>query len=110
MSENVKPDPGAPQQAQPGPSNIGASTSTAPQAQQVAPQLGQAAAAVAAAQAGKGSSDVATVIGQIMAQQFGEGYGLEKIATILKNNMDHFAKQGKLTPAQIHQVCAGFQG
>ena len=40
-----------------------------------------------------------------MAQQFGENYGLEKIATILKNNMDHFAKQGKLTPAQIHQVC-----
>ncbi|TEB30039.1 hypothetical protein FA13DRAFT_1631295 [Coprinellus micaceus] len=104
MSENVKPDPGAPQQAQPGPSNIGPSTSTAPQAQPVAPQLGQAAAAVAAAQAGKGSSDVATVIGQIMAQQFGEGYGLEKIATILKNNMDHFAKQGKLTPAQIHQL------
>lgn len=50
------------------------------------------------------STDVATVIGQIMKQQLGERYSVESIANLLKQNMDHFARQGKLNPAQIAQV------
>ncbi|TFK25953.1 hypothetical protein FA15DRAFT_638456 [Coprinopsis marcescibilis] len=63
----------------------------------------QGAAQTAALQ-GSSNTDVAALIGTIMKQQFGDNYNLEKIAVILQKNMDHFAKQGKLTPAQIQQL------
>lgn len=78
----------APSQTQAGPSNAAASTSTA-----------QAQAANQPP-----SADVASIIGQLMKQQFGDNISIEKIAHVLRQNMDHFAKQGKLTPAQIQQV------
>ena len=77
-----------PPQAQAGPSNAAASSSD-----------GQAQAANQAQ-----NSDVASIIGQLMKQQFGENFSIEKIAHVLRQNMDHFAKQGKLTSAQIQQV------
>ncbi|KAJ2917513.1 hypothetical protein MD484_g2938, partial [Candolleomyces efflorescens] len=77
-----------PPQAQAGPSNAAASSSD-----------GQAQAANQAQ-----NSDVASIIGQLMKQQFGENFSIEKIAHVLRQNMDHFAKQGKLTSAQIQQL------
>ncbi|KAJ2929221.1 hypothetical protein H1R20_g7866, partial [Candolleomyces eurysporus] len=43
-------------------------------------------------------------MGQLMKQQFGENLTIEKIAHVLRQNMDHFVKQGKLTPTQIQQL------
>lgn len=50
------------------------------------------------------STEIAKSIETIMKQQFGDSYKIETIAGILQKNMDHFAKQGKLNPAQIAQV------
>ncbi|KAF5333175.1 hypothetical protein D9611_002694 [Ephemerocybe angulata] len=97
-SDPMRVDPSTPTpQPQAGPS----SSSSAPTPGALP---AQAAQQVAAAAANPQNSDVASVIGQIMKQQFGEGYAIEKIAHILRQNMDHFAKQGKLSPAQIEQL------
>lgn len=85
----------------------GMAPATAQNSAQAVTQAAQVAAA--SGSAAQQSSEIAKSIETIMKQQFGDSYKIETIAGILQKNMDHFAKQGKLTPAQIAQVfCCSF--